>query len=67
VAFANRRIGERFASPFVVLTGPGEVVHFSSRMGRFLEPAAGSPTSNLFEMARPGWGLELRAALRRCV
>jgi two-component system CheB/CheR fusion protein len=67
VAFANRRVLDRFASPFVVVNADGEIAHFSSHTGRFLEPAAGSPTSNLFEMARKGWGLELRAALWRCV
>ncbi len=67
VGFANRRIMDRFASPFVVVSATGEVAHFSSHIGRFLEPAAGSPTSNLFEMARTGWALELRAALRRCI
>ncbi len=67
VAFANSRVLERFASPFVVVNAAGEIAHFSSHMGRFLEPAAGAPTSNLFQMARQGWALELRAALRRCV
>lgn len=67
VAFANRRILDRFSSPFVVVSASGEVAHFSSHTGRFLEPAAGSPTSNVFEMARHGWSLELRTALRRCV
>jgi two-component system, chemotaxis family, CheB/CheR fusion protein len=67
VAFASRRVLDRFASPFVVVTAAGEIVHFSSHIGRFLEPAAGVPTANLFEMARKGWALELRAALRRCV
>ncbi len=51
----------------MVVTSAGEVAHFSSHTGRFLEPALGSPTTNLFEMARKGWSLELRAALRRCV
>jgi two-component system CheB/CheR fusion protein len=67
IAFANRRVLERFASPFVVVTSAGEVAHFSSHTGRYLEPALGSPTANLFEMARKGWSLELRAVLRRCV
>jgi len=67
VTFATRRVLERFASPFVVVAASGEIVHFSSHIGRFLEPASGSPTSNLFEMARRGWALELRSALRRCV
>jgi two-component system CheB/CheR fusion protein len=67
VAFANRRVLERFTSPFVVVNAAGEIAHFSSHMGRFLEPAAGAPTTNLFQMARQGWALELHVALRRCV
>ena len=66
VAFANRRVLERFSSPFVVVTVTGEIVHFSSQVGRFLQPAPGAPSANLFDMARPGWVLELRSALRRC-
>ena len=67
VTFANRRVLDRFAAPFVVVSAAGEVAHFSRHIGRFLEPAPGSPTTNLFDMARRGWALELRAALRRCV
>jgi two-component system, chemotaxis family, CheB/CheR fusion protein len=67
VALANRRVLERFAAPFVVVDAAGDIVHFSSHTGRFLEPASGSPTANLYEMAGRGWSLELRAALRRCI
>ncbi len=67
VASANRRVLERFAAPFVVVSAAGEIVHFSSNIGRYLEPAAGVPTANLFQMARRGWALELRMALRRGV
>jgi two-component system, chemotaxis family, CheB/CheR fusion protein len=67
VASAHRRVLERFASPFVVVNADGDVAHFSSHTGRFLEPAQGSPTSNLFVLARQGWNLELRSAMRRCI
>jgi two-component system CheB/CheR fusion protein len=67
VAIANRRALENFAAPFVVVGREGEVVHFSGHTGRFLEPAHGAPTTNLFQLARRGWGLELRSALRRCI
>jgi two-component system CheB/CheR fusion protein len=50
-----------------VVNAGGEIVHFSRHTGRFLEPAPGVPGANVFEMARHGWGLELRAALRRCI
>jgi len=67
VNHANRRILERFAAAFVVVNAHGNVVYFSSHTGKFLEPALGTPTTNLFDMARPFWRLELRRALRRCV
>ncbi len=67
VEFASKRVLDRYAAPFVVVTAFGDVALFSSHTGRFLEPARGAPSSNLFDMARQGWGLELRAALRRCV
>lgn len=67
VAFANRRVLDRFAAPFVVVNAAGEIAHFSSHTGRFLEPAHGSPTNSLFDMARQGWSLELRSVLRQCV
>ncbi|WP_428485504.1 CheR family methyltransferase [Rhodopila sp.] len=67
VSYANRRVLERFASAFVVVDGQGEVMHYSSHTGKFLEPALGVPTTNLFDMARPMWGADLRQALRRCV
>ena len=37
---AKDRILERHAPAFVVVNAEGEVVHFSSRTGRYLEPAA---------------------------
>ncbi len=67
VNYANRRILERFASAFVVVNAEGEISHYSSHTGQFLEPAQGTPTNNLFDMARPIWASELRRVLRRCV
>ncbi len=67
VADANRRVLERFASAFVVVEADGTILHYSNRTGRFLEPPLGTPSSNLFDMARPLWGLEIRQALRHCV
>jgi two-component system CheB/CheR fusion protein len=67
VNHTNRRILEHFAPAFVVVNADGNIVYFSSHTGKFLEPALGAPTSNLFDLARPFWRLELRRALRRCV
>ncbi len=60
---AKARILERFAPAFVVAGADGRIVQYSSRIGRFLEPAPGSPSQNVLTMARrglraPGGGAE---------
>ena len=62
---ANNRVLERFAPPFVVVTAEGDVVQYSSRIGRFLEPAPGTPSQNVVGMARRGLRAPLRAALKQ--
>jgi len=64
---AGDRVLERFAPPFVVTNDEGEVLHFSSRTGRYLEPAPGMPSRDVVSMARRGLRLELRAALRQAL
>jgi len=61
---ANTRVLERFASPFVVVTKDGSVVHYSSHVGNILQPALGPPSRSVFDMARRGLRYSLRAALR---
>ncbi len=65
VARAKNRVLEAYAAAFVVVTASGDVIHYSSRTGNYLEPALGAPSKNLLEMARPGVRLGLRSALRR--
>ncbi|MDB5406485.1 MAG: chemotaxis protein CheR [Rhodospirillales bacterium] len=60
----ERRVLERFAPAFVVVNRDDEVVYYSSRTGKYLEPAPGAPNRQLIAMARKGLRLELRAALR---
>jgi two-component system CheB/CheR fusion protein len=55
---------DRFAPAHVVVNSDGDVVYYSARTGRFLEPSAGAPSRQLLTMARRGLRLELRAALR---
>ena len=64
---AGDRILERYAPPFVVVNTEGVVLHFSSRTGRYLEPAPGMPSRDLVAMARRGLRVELRAALREAL
>jgi two-component system CheB/CheR fusion protein len=58
---------ERFAPPHVVATREGDVVYYSARTGKYLEPAAGVPTRHLLNMARKGLRLDLRAVFREAV
>ena len=64
---ASARVLERFASPYVVVTADGDVVHYSSHTGSYLQPALGPPSRSVFDMARRGLQLGLRAALRGAV
>jgi two-component system CheB/CheR fusion protein len=61
------RVIEHFAPAHVVVNRDGEVVHFSTRTGKYLENAAGAPARNLLSMARRGLRLELRTALIEAV
>jgi two-component system CheB/CheR fusion protein len=64
---ANARVLERFGPSFVVVGADGEIVQYSNRIGRFLEPAPGLPSQNLLDMARSGMRLHLRGALKQAV
>ncbi|MER8433645.1 CheR family methyltransferase [Mesorhizobium caraganae] len=55
---------ERFAPAHVVVNSDGDVVYYSVRTGKYLEPPQGVPSRQLLTMARSGLRLELRGALR---
>ena len=61
------RVLDRFAPAYVVVNAESDVVLYSSRTGRYLEPAAGIPSRQLLGMARKGIRLELRGAMRDAV
>jgi two-component system CheB/CheR fusion protein len=56
-----------FAPAHVVVTRDGDVVHYSTRTGRYLEATPGAPSRQLVAMARRPLRLELRAALREAI
>ena len=58
---------DRFAPAHVVADRNGDVVHYSSRTGRYLEAAAGMPTRQIVSLARKGLRLDLRAVFRQCI
>ena len=62
-AVAERLLVERYSPPCAVVNERYDVVHVSTRTGRFLEVPVGEPTRNILRMARE----ELRPALRAAI
>jgi two-component system CheB/CheR fusion protein len=58
---------DRFSPAHVVAGRDGEVVYFSARTGKYLEPAPGVPSRQLLNMARKGLRLDLRTLFREAV
>lgn len=57
------QIAERYAPAYVVIDENEDVVHFSGRTGRFLEPAPGTATLSLLNLVHRDLRLDLRTAL----
>jgi two-component system, chemotaxis family, CheB/CheR fusion protein len=58
---------EQFAPAHIVTEADGDIVYYSARTGKYLEPQMGSPSRQILAMARKGLRLELRTALREAV
>lgn len=54
---------EQQGPPSVLVSPDDNVLHFSTRAGRYLVHPGGSPTTNVFRLVREELRLELRAAL----
>jgi two-component system CheB/CheR fusion protein len=68
VARAFERILLDHYSPACVLINErGDIAYFSPRTGRYLEAPAGTPTLNVFDMARQGLRLDLRTAIHKAM
>jgi two-component system CheB/CheR fusion protein len=68
VARAFERVLLESYSPACVLVNErGEVLYFSPRTGKYLEPPGGTPTLRVLELARQGLRLDLRTALHKAV
>jgi two-component system CheB/CheR fusion protein len=62
---AERQLLDRYAPPYVIINIDGELVHASTRTGKYLELAAGVLKSDVFGMARRGLRAELRAGVHK--
>lgn len=60
-------VADEFAPAHIVANRDGDIVHYSARTGKYLEPAAGVPTRQLFSLARKSLRLEVRAVFREAV
>src|SRR5262249_53760819 len=63
----DTRMLEHHSPPHVVANREGDIVHYSARTGKYLEAAAGTPTRQLFTLARRGLRLQLRGAFQEAV
>ena len=60
-------VAERYAPAHVVVDSQGDVLHFSGRTGRYLEPSAGVASLNLANLVHRDLRLDVRSALQRAV
>ena len=60
-------IAERYAPAYVVVDVQGDVLHFSGRTGRFLEPVAGIASLNIVNLVHRDLRVDLRTALHRAL
>ncbi|WP_245444708.1 CheR family methyltransferase [Microvirga sp. KLBC 81] len=58
-------IAERYAPAYVVTDQDFNVLHFSGRTGRYIEPAGGAASLNLLNLVHPDLRLDLRVALTK--
>jgi two-component system CheB/CheR fusion protein len=59
------QVAERYAPAYVVVDENHDVLHFSGRTGRFLEPATGAANLNLLNLVHRDLRLDLRGALHK--
>jgi len=62
-----QRVAERYAPAYVITDEHLQVLHFSGRMGRLIEPAAGVATLDLLNLVHRDLRLELRTVLNRAL
>ncbi len=64
-ALTDALVLQHFSPPAVLATERGDIVYFSGKTGKFLEPAVGNANLNVFAMAREGLGAPLIEAFGR--
>lgn len=67
VALGQSVLLDQYAPAHIIVNRQGDVLHFSVRTGKYLEPPYGSPSRNLLAMVRPGLALPLRSVLHEAM
>jgi two-component system CheB/CheR fusion protein len=62
-----QRVAERHAPAYVITDEHFQILHFSGRTGRYIEPTAGTASLDLLSMVHRELRLELRSALNRAL
>lgn len=65
--WAQARVLDRFAPPYMVVTADGTNIQYSAHLTRYLELPPGVPSQNALLMARTGLRAPLREALHQAV
>jgi two-component system CheB/CheR fusion protein len=65
--FSRQLLLERFVPPSVLVNESGDILYIQGRTGRYLEPATGEASMNIFTMAREGLRLEVGALVRKAL
>jgi two-component system CheB/CheR fusion protein len=64
---AEKTLMQRYSPPCVVINEKFEVVYFSTRTSRYLEPPVGEPSQNILKMAKEDLRPALRAAVHKAL
>jgi two-component system CheB/CheR fusion protein len=66
-SLADQVLLQHFAPAAVLVTNAGDILYFSGKTGKYLEPAAGKANLSLFAMSREGIGDALSEAFHKAI
>jgi len=64
---ANELLLQHFSPPGVLVNENGDIIYFSGRTGKYLEPAVGKANLNIFAMLREGLRNEFPVAFHKAI
>ena len=67
LAKSAERIAERYAPAYIIVDRDHNILHFSGKTGRFLEPAGGAASLDLLNLVHQDLRSGVRAALSRAI